>query len=172
MVLMTKLSPILRRNGSLTLSRNETNCQWREWFYQHLSRKTLSPVDYSQILSATTATKRVTWSKAARNSNGKIRRTPKKADQFKRNATLSGGLVERKTTLRNDVGKLQVRISNLNVLCPKTHRIAIQNAKHRKLPVTQHRPLSSPHQRRAVQRTNFATALTLPSSISPTICQI
>ena len=102
----------------------------------------------------------------------KKKKIPKEANKLKRKSTLSAGLVKRRTTLRNDVGRVQVRTSSLNVTGLKTDRIPTQNPKHRKPAITPHRQLPSPHQRRTIQKPKFATTPTPPSGISPIICQI
>ena len=115
----------LERDSDFNPIKQFTDCQWQQWHPQHLSPKAFSPMEYSMTPTATIAKKRVIWSRAAKNSKRKRRRC-----QLKRRHTRSVELAARQTTPRNDVGKVQVQISNLNILGPKTHRIAIQNQEH------------------------------------------
>ena len=114
------------------------------------------------ISPAIVARKKVTLSKTAKNSKRKNRRMPKRINQLKRIPTLSVGLVERQTTLKNDVSRVRVRISSPNLLGLETHRIATLNPKHRKLAITPHCPTPSRNQSRTIQKTNFATTPTQP----------
>ena len=99
--------------------------------------------------------KRVIWSKTARNL--KKEKGAQKGKPNQKTPSPSVGHVAIQTTLRNDVGKVQVHISSLNVLSAKTHCIAIRNQKHRKLTITPYRPAPSPHRKRTIQKNNFAT---------------
>ena len=56
-------------------------------------------------------------------------------------------------------------------LKPK-HDRPVRTPKHKKHNTTPHRLVPSPHQRRTVQNTNFATTPTQRHYISPTICHI
>ena len=78
------------------------------------------------------------------------KKMPKKSNQHKR-FTLNVELVARKTN-PNDVGKVQVRISSLNLLGLKTHRttIWIQNSKNHNN--TPQRPPPGPHPKKTIQK--------------------
>ena len=98
---------------------------------------------------------------------------PKWQTNSKEKLTVSVGHVERQITLKNDDGRVQVRISRPNVPGLKTLWIATQTPKQRKLPITPHRPTSSPQQRMMIQKTSFATTRTPPpSSISDNLSNL
>ena len=108
--------------------------------------------------------------KDCKNFKKKNKKTPKKANRHRRKSTLSVELVARKITLKNDVGMVQERIPSLNVIGLKTHRTTARTPKHKHHNTTPHRLVPSPHQRRTIQKTNFATTPTQRSHISPTKC--
>ena len=133
-----------------------------------ISPKTSFPTDYNSIFSEIFVRKRATWSMSVKNSRRKEIKMPKKAKGLRRRFTLSAESVIPKI----DVGKSQVRISSLNVLDLKTHRIVIQTRKYKNRNITQHRLAPSPHPRKTTKKTSFAATLTQRSSISPTVCQV
>ena len=83
-------------------------------------------------------------------------RTKRKTDS-EENLTLIVESVARKLTLKNDVGKAPVRIASLNVLGVTIHLITIQTRKYKNRNITQHGLAPSPHPRRTIQKTSFAT---------------
>ena len=93
---------------------------------------------------------------------------PKMTNRFRKRFTLSVERVARKTTLKNKVGKAQERISSLNVMGLKTHWTTIRTPKHKNHHITPHHLIPSPHQRRTIQKINFATTPKQRSYISPT----
>ena len=96
----------------------------------------------------------------------KKKKMPKKAHQLKRKLILNLELVAKQMTPRNDVGKVEARISSLKAIGPKIHRITIPDSKAQK---SQYLVLIK---KSMIRKTNFARTPTPPSSISSTICQI
>ena len=105
-------------------------------------------------------------------SKGRKEGMPRKANQPRRNSTPSVGLVMKRTTLRNDFGKVPVRIISISAPDQRTHLTLPQTPKHRKLNKQPRRPTNSPHQANRSQKTCSATTPRPPSCISQTICQI
>ena len=97
---------------------------------------------------------------------------PNKANRLKRRFTLSVGLVARKITLESDVGRAQVRTSNLGAPDLKIQMTTIQIQRYKSHTTNQHRPTPNLHPRTMTQKTNFATTLIQPTSVRPTVHQI
>ena len=81
-----------------------------------------------------------------------MKKMPKKASRLRRKFTLSAEPVARRITLRNHVGKAQVRISSLNVRSLKSYRTTVRTPKHRNCNITQSRLTPSLHPRKTTKK--------------------
>ena len=117
----------------------ESDDPWQQRLLPLPSRRAVSLMDYHPTSSATTARKRAIWSKTVSNLIRKRRRMPKRAIQLKRRHISK---VSKLTTLRNDVGKVQVCIIGNRSAYSSVNN---PDSKEKHYTITPHRPNSNPH---------------------------
>ena len=74
--------------------------------------------------------------------------------------------------LKSNVGRAQVRTSNLSVPDLKTQLTTIQMQRYKSHTTSQHHPFFNLHPRTMIQKTNFATTPIQRTSVRPTEHQI
>ena len=146
-----------RESWNSTPLRNQMTYQWPQWPPRLQNLKLLCPLGKCQTLLAITARKKATWSKIAKNWKRKKRKMPNKASQRRRKHTRSVALVAKRTTRKNDVGKVLVHILNPNALDLRTQLKISPIQRLRNLRPNRHHRAPNPHILMMSQKTNFAT---------------
>ena len=97
---------------------------------------------------------------------------PNSANRLIKKHIRSVTLVAKRTTGKEDVGKVQVRILNTNALGPKTQLTISPTQRLRNLRPSRHHQAPNPQLPMMSQKTNFATTPIQRTNICPTIHQI